>query len=391
MPTLIDVSDIGRCRFHHNKFMTFGCKMKTGYMSISIRGKTYLVHRLVGFAFLSIEDYFALTIDHIDGIRSNNHVSNLEWTTMAEQRRRAAARATLNGGKKRNAPSNSRRVLVKRKCEPEWTSYGSMRELKRVLKMDSQKVGARLRGENPQYYADFEFKDEPYEVPFLEGETWKVVVVDGNTTTWQVSDFGRVKNKHGYSSHGVKQENGYMRSEVELYGSKAVHLLVAAAFLPPKPSSSHTIDHIDGNTTNNCVSNLQWVTQSEQISRMHALKQQKGISKPRANCRPIESAIKGTDNWERFEGINIAAKKLGVHRQAINTCLKNPERTAACRIFRTVELDSQKPILGETWKTLDLEKIIDIYIGASENRNVDDDEDVLNNEQSIENDDDDNV
>ena len=53
------------------------------YQCVSVREKTYSVHRLVAEAFISkIEgkDH----VNHIDGNRSNNHVSNLEWVSNHE-------------------------------------------------------------------------------------------------------------------------------------------------------------------------------------------------------------------------------------------------------------------------------------------------------------------
>ena len=65
---------------------------KVGYKSIKLSKESirrdYLVHCLVAQAFLpKIEgkDY----VDHLDGIKSNNNVKNLEWVSIAENNQRA--------------------------------------------------------------------------------------------------------------------------------------------------------------------------------------------------------------------------------------------------------------------------------------------------------------
>ena len=63
---------------------------------------------------------------------------------------------------------------------------------------------------------------------------------------------------------------GYLRVSLHKQGEqtgkyKAVHRLVALAFIPRLDLSRHQINHIDGNKTNNHVCNLEWVTASENI------------------------------------------------------------------------------------------------------------------------------
>ncbi len=59
----------------------------SGYRCISIEGKDYRVHRLIGLAFGIITG--DAIINHIDGIKTNNHISNLEKSTALENRRHA--------------------------------------------------------------------------------------------------------------------------------------------------------------------------------------------------------------------------------------------------------------------------------------------------------------
>lgn len=50
--------------------------------------KVFLIHRLVGLHFLEKEN-FQYMINHKDGIKTNNHVSNLEWCTHLENNNHA--------------------------------------------------------------------------------------------------------------------------------------------------------------------------------------------------------------------------------------------------------------------------------------------------------------
>ena len=47
-----------------------------------------------------------------------------------------------------------------------------------------------------------------------------------------------------------------------------VHRLVADAFIP-NPHSFSDVDHIDGNTRNNCISNLQWLSHRDNVRKYH--------------------------------------------------------------------------------------------------------------------------
>lgn len=54
------------------------------------------------------------------------------------------------------------------------------------------------------------------------------------------------------------------------YKHHSVHVLVAKHFIGPKPGEKYQVNHKDGNKLNNHVTNLEWVTPSENLK--HAFK-----------------------------------------------------------------------------------------------------------------------
>lgn len=53
---------------------------KHGYSRVFIKGKVYKIHRLVAETFLANE-YNLPQVNHIDGVKTNNFIGNLEWVS----------------------------------------------------------------------------------------------------------------------------------------------------------------------------------------------------------------------------------------------------------------------------------------------------------------------
>ena len=85
---------------------------------------------------------------------------------------------------------------------------------------------------------------------------------------------GAVYSLQKKSASKLKPEvtaKGYLR--IDLYKDTArkhcrVHRLVAQAFIP-NPQGFDTVDHIDGNKKNNCISNLQWLSNGDNTRKYH--------------------------------------------------------------------------------------------------------------------------
>ena len=88
-----------------------------------------------------------------------------------------------------------------------------------------------------------------------------------------------------------------------------VHLLVAQAFLPDRPTPRHEINHKDGDKTNNRADNLEWVTHSENVRHIMSLRGRR----PLTGAQATESDIRDIRKM-RSEGTprNVIATMFGM-------------------------------------------------------------------------------
>lgn len=103
--------------------------------------------------------------------------------------------------------------------------------------------------------------------------------IDGLDFPYEVSRDGRVFSLSGW--RGVQRRelaqtpnsHGYVRVFVMRDGRKCglkVHSLVASAFLPPRPTPSHEVRHLNGNRADPSAANLAWGTAAENAADREA-------------------------------------------------------------------------------------------------------------------------
>ena len=86
----IEVSNMGNLKTKNHPDGDYCGSNAHGYKLVSIKGKKYLVHRLVGHLFLGLKlDDTKQEIDHINGIKNDNRIENLRIVSTRENQQNA--------------------------------------------------------------------------------------------------------------------------------------------------------------------------------------------------------------------------------------------------------------------------------------------------------------
>ncbi len=225
------------------------------------------MHILVAAAFDLPRKRGQNTIDHIDQNRSNNDISNLRYATPKEQ--------------------------INNQTRPKKIRTGASR-------------------------------NEPFVLP---NEIWKPIP---RFPGYVASSLGRIRTKRSPRISFTPQRckgHVYASVNVQVRSSRQdmlVHRLVALTFCekPDKwswDSSDWTVDHVDGDAENNEASNLEWVTNAENIRRSNVNSLRKSNAAQRS--KPVMGRKRGRGKWRHYDSSMAAARALGLFQGSIGACL----------------------------------------------------------------------
>ena len=131
---------------------------------------------------------------------------------------------------------------------------------------------------------------------------------------------GTVHNKKGHNISRWKDNVGYLQVKLSKEGKwyyRRVHRLVAEAFIP-NPNNLKQVNHIDGDKTNNEVSNLEWIDNKN--NTQHGYDNNLYHSKHR-NIK-IEVYDKITHQLiNTYKSIRETANKLNINRKTLSRIL----------------------------------------------------------------------
>lgn len=174
---------------------------------------------------------------------------------------------------------------------------------------------------------------------------------------YQVSNLGRVKSlkriiirrdgkpylQKEKILQPIRNHKGYCQCFLTINfkgNSKAIHRLVAETFIP-NPNNLSQVNHKDGNKENNCVDNLEWITNYDnmQHSIKTGLRDVKKITDKLkvVNSRKIIQYDLDGNFIKQYNSISNAEKELHIPNQNIVKVCQGKRRTAHNFIFRYME------------------------------------------------------
>ena len=173
---------------------------------------------------------------------------------------------------------------------------------------------------------------------------WKKIIYENVETNYSISEDGQVRNDKTGRILSNSLQNGYYSIRLSIRPNVGKHFrinrLVAQAFIP-NPDNKPFVNHIDGDKTNNNISNLDWVSPSE--NSFHAY--QTGLRTGNRTKAICQYNLDG-DLMMMYSSMSEAEHETKVSHTKISEVCQGRRRTAGEFQWRYAEdnLDKLPPI-----------------------------------------------
>ncbi len=288
----------GRIRKHTVSQDGYLCKSYAGQDGLQ---KRYYDHVVVARTFIPNPNDLP-TVNHINTVRNDNRVINLEWLSRSEQ--------NYKENQETDRIVTGHRPIEQLDMEGNFIrSWEKAMDAATALGASKQNIGAVCKGRRESCKGFLWRYQNPN--PNLTGEIWKPLPVEFKGC--MVSNLGRFRRANGgeYAHFGTLHRSGYFGIKIQ-EKSYQVHRLVAIAFIPnDMPLMRDQVNHKDGNRGNNQLDNLEWVTGKENILHAHTLKRKRIENEYR--CTVYEGCRYSTDHREDLDFHEGVVHKAGYH------------------------------------------------------------------------------